>query len=89
MLIVQWLAAKSLGKIGDIRALEPLIVALKAEDKWLRQGAAWDWGDYEIDGQLNRSLHLSAIRKEVSGETPHGLLATSETNELLMDSHDY
>jgi len=41
---VQWLAAKSLGKIGDLRAVEPLIEALGSNDNWLRSGAAWGLG---------------------------------------------
>ncbi len=35
---VSWIAAKSLGKLGDKRATLPLIDCLDSEEQWLRKG---------------------------------------------------
>jgi HEAT repeat protein len=37
---VHWRVAEALGKIGDTRAVEPLIAALKDEDERVRRVAA-------------------------------------------------
>ncbi len=38
--MVCWVASDALGKIGDKRAVEPLITALDDEDELVREGAA-------------------------------------------------
>jgi HEAT repeat protein len=40
----RWKAAESLGRIGDDRAVDPLIIALTDEDWRVRQKAAWALG---------------------------------------------
>lgn len=37
---VRWRAAETLGKIGDSRAVDPLIAAMKDKDEEVRMGAA-------------------------------------------------
>jgi HEAT repeat protein len=40
----RWKAADSLGRLGDLRATEPLINALWDEDVYVRKKAAWALG---------------------------------------------
>jgi HEAT repeat protein len=58
----RWGAADALGRIGDERAVEPLIAAMKDSDPRVRKKAAWALGQIgDIRGQ--RPL-LEAIRDE-------------------------
>ncbi|NVO65897.1 HEAT repeat domain-containing protein [Methanofollis tationis] len=58
----RWGAADALGRIGDERAVEPLIAAMKDPDPRVRKKAAWALGQIgDIRGQ--RPL-LEAIRDE-------------------------
>jgi HEAT repeat protein len=42
---VRWTAASTLGSLGDIKAVDPLMVALKDESFKVRQAAAWSLGE--------------------------------------------
>ena len=55
---VQWLAAKSLGKLGDLRAVEPLINALKSR---INGSVPVQHGDWE-----NSVIHVLSIRFSAS-----------------------
>lgn len=52
---ISWLAAESLGKIGDTRAVGPLIAVLGSDEKWLRRNAA------EALGKLHASFAVEPI----------------------------
>jgi HEAT repeat protein len=43
--LVRWEAARALGRIGDERAVEPLLEALQDERTYVRRGAAWALGE--------------------------------------------
>ncbi|MHA1645653.1 MAG: HEAT repeat domain-containing protein, partial [Candidatus Freyarchaeota archaeon] len=42
---VRFYAARALGELGDLRAVEPLIQTLKEDDEPLGRGAAWAVGE--------------------------------------------
>jgi HEAT repeat protein len=69
----RWKAAESLGRIGDDRAVEPLIHALMDEDWRVRQKAAWALGkigDQRALGPLRRALmHETEGVKEIINES--------------------
>ncbi|EJG07307.1 PBS lyase HEAT domain protein repeat-containing protein [Methanofollis liminatans DSM 4140] len=58
----RWGAADALGRIGDERAVEPLIAAMKDPDPRVRKKAAWALGQIG-DSRGQRPL-LEAIRDE-------------------------
>ena len=69
----RWKAAESLGRIGDDRAVEPLILALTDEDWRVRQKAAWALGkigDPRALVPLRRALmHETEGVKEIINES--------------------
>ena len=59
---VRYVAAWTLGKIGDRRAVEPLIAAMKDRDKGVKKGAAVALGDIG-DGRAVEPL-IQALKDE-------------------------
>jgi HEAT repeat protein len=60
---ISWLAAESLGKIGDSRAVEPLIAVLGSDEKWLRKNAAEALGILRASSAVEPIIRLLADKK--------------------------
>jgi HEAT repeat protein len=58
---VRWYAASALGKIGDAKAVEPLIAALKDEDRVIRRIAVMALGEI---GDARAVEPLNAVLKD-------------------------
>jgi HEAT repeat protein len=81
----RWKAAESLGRIGDDRAVDPLIIALTDEDWRVKQKAAWALGkigDPRALVPLRRALlHEREGVKEIIIESLDAIKRIMQTEE--------
>ena len=92
---VRFHAARALGKLGDLRAVEPLIQALKTEGWVVRESAIWALGELgdlravepliEALNDENRGLRIDAAR--ALGNLGD-VRAIEPLRELLEDNYD-
>lgn len=66
-------AAEALGRIGDLRAVEPLIEALSCEDIFLREQVAWALGELGDRRGIAPLVHLL----NPSAQEPHEVILES------------
>ncbi len=83
------LAAETLGKIGDRRAVAPLISLLSDNHKWVRCAAAralGDLGDRRALGPLFKALlRQRSARRYLDHPLQTAMLLTRGTGELLQE----
>jgi len=73
------IAAQDLGKLGDIRAVEPLILALKDDNSWVRFSAA------EALGNVYQNINDSDINADDNDAQNNKTKAVKQLIQSLSD----
>jgi HEAT repeat protein len=76
---VRMIAAQDLGKLGDIRAVEPLILALKDDNSWVRFSAA------EALGNVYQNINDSDINADDNDAQNNKTKAVKQLIQSLSD----